>query len=154
MAATTNATLDGAPLLLLFDGRCGLCNRVVKFVLRRDRHDRFVFAPLQSRVAAEVLARDGRDARDLDTFCVVRDRGLPAETVLVKGRAALLVARTIGGAWAMTAVLGVLPTAVLDFVYDRVARNRARFFGRIDACLVPSDRDRAKFLTLAMDETG
>jgi predicted DCC family thiol-disulfide oxidoreductase YuxK len=144
--------LTGAPpLLLLFDGRCGLCNRVVQFVLRRDRHDRFVFAPLQSRVAAEILARHGRDSRKLDTFCVVRDRGLPTETVVVKGRAALLVARTIGGAWALTAPFGVLPTAALDFVYDRVARNRARFFGRTDACVVPSASDRAKFLADGMD---
>jgi predicted DCC family thiol-disulfide oxidoreductase YuxK len=144
--------LTGAPpLLLLFDGRCGLCNRIVQFVLSRDRRDRFVFAPLQSRVAAEILARHGRDSRALETFCVVRDRGLPAETVVVKGRAALLVARTIGGIWAATAVFGLLPAAVLDFVYDRVARNRARFFGRTDACLVPTERDRAKFLTLELD---
>jgi len=123
----------------------------VRFVLSRDRRDRFVFAPLQSRAAAEILARHGRDARALETFCVVRDRGLPTESVVVKGRAALLVARTIGGAWTLTVPFGVLPTSVLDFVYDRVARNRARFFGRTDACLVPSPRDRAKFLTLEME---
>ena len=147
--------MTGAPpLLLLFDGRCGLCSRLVKFVLRRDRHDRFVFAPLQSGVAAEILARHGRDAGRLETFCIVRDRDLAAETVVVKGRAALLVARTIGGIWATTAAFGVLPTAVLDFVYDRVARNRARFFGRTDACLVPSARDRAKFLSLELDAAG
>ena len=117
-------------------------------------HDRFVFAPLQSRIAADALARHGRDARDLDTFCIVRDRGLRAESVAVKGRAALLVLRTIGGAWAMTAAFGVLPTPVLDFVYDRVASNRVRFFGKTQTCLAPSQRDRAKFLALEVEETG
>lgn len=124
----------------------------MQFVLRRDRRDRFVFAPLQSRIAADLLARHGRDARTLDTFCIVRDRGLRAESVAVKGRAALLVLRTIGGAWAMTAAFGVLPTPVLDFVYDRVARNRVRIFGKTQSCLVPSERDRVKFLALELED--
>jgi predicted DCC family thiol-disulfide oxidoreductase YuxK len=86
-------------------------------------------------------------------MCVVRELGRPDESVVVKGRAALLVLRTIGGAWALTAVFGVLPTFVLDFVYDRIARNRLRFFGRVDACHVPSERDRAKFLATELDDS-
>ena len=135
-----------APVLLLFDGRCGLCNRLVRFVLRRDRHDRFVFAPLQSELATDLLARHGRDSRDLDTFCAVVRRGEPGERVLVKGRAGLFVLRRLGGLWPLTAVLGLLPTALLDVVYDWIARNRIRWFGATDACLVPAPRDRAKFL--------
>jgi predicted DCC family thiol-disulfide oxidoreductase YuxK len=142
--------MSGAALLL-FDGRCGLCNRLVKFVLRRDKRDRFVFAPLQSPLAAEILARHGRDARDLDTLCVVLDRGAPGERVLVKGRAALHVLARLGAAWPLLAALGrPLPTRLLDLLYDFVARRRIRWFGRTETCLVPTPAQRAKFLTTEM----
>jgi predicted DCC family thiol-disulfide oxidoreductase YuxK len=141
-----------AAALLLFDGRCGLCDRLVRFVLRRDRRDRFVFAPLQSRLAAEVLARHGRDARALDTFCLVLDRGGPSERVLVRSRAALAVARLLGAPWRALCVLGVLPTSWLDALYDFVARRRRRWFGTVDGCHVPSPRDRAKFLASDMED--
>lgn len=136
------------PSLLLFDGRCGLCNRLVQFVLARDAKDRFVFAPLQSPLAAEILARHGRDARDLDTFCLVDDRDEPAERVLVKGRAALVVLSRLPGGWPVLALfLATLPTPVLDFAYDQVAKRRIAWFGRTEACLVPAPGQRAKFVT-------
>lgn len=137
--------------LILFDGRCGLCDRVVRFVLRRDRGDRFVFAPLQSPLGIELMSRHGHDARRLDTFAAVQDHGLPTERVRVKGRAGILVLRQLGGIWSLAAVLGVLPTGLLDFVYDRIARNRFAWFGKVEACRVPTPAERAKFLTLEME---
>lgn len=135
--------------LLLFDGRCGLCNRLVKFVLKRDKKDRFVFAPLQSPIGGEILARHGRDARDLDTFCVVLERGTPNERVLVKGRAAAHVLSRLPAAWPVLAwIARPMPTRVLDFFYDFVAKRRIAWFGRTDGCLVPTPAQRAKFLSL------
>ena len=137
--------------LILFDGRCGLCDRVVRFVLRRDRHDRFVFAPLQSPLGIELMSRHGLDARRLDTFGAVQDHGGRAERVRVKGRAGIFLLRRLGGIWSLAAVLGVLPTRLLDGVYDRVARNRFAWFGKLEACRVPTPAERAKFLTLEME---
>ena len=69
----------------------------------------------------------------------------------MKGRAGLFVLRRLGGAWPLACVFSALPTRVLDFVYDWVARNRIRWFGRVETCLVPTPRDRAKFLTVDME---
>ena len=73
--------------LLLFDGVCGLCNRLVHFVLRRDRHDRFRFAALQSGLAREMLAPHGQDPGDLDTVWLITDCATPKERVHQRSRA-------------------------------------------------------------------
>ena len=132
--------------LVLYDGVCGLCNRLVQFILRRDRAGRFRFASLQSDLAADVLRRHGRDALDLDTVCVVRDHGGLGEAVLTKARAIIYVAGYLGWPWKLARALRVLPRALLDFGYDQIARRRYRWFGRYDACPLPTPATRAKFL--------
>lgn len=138
----------GGDFLVLYDGVCGLCNRSVQFILRRDRQNRFRYAPLQSRLAAEVLARHGQNPEDLNTFYLIVDPGGPKESALFKSRGILRALRELGGFWRVVSWLGILPTPILDWVYDRVAINRYRWFGRFDACPMPSPEDRAKFLDL------
>jgi predicted DCC family thiol-disulfide oxidoreductase YuxK len=135
-----------APYLVLYDGVCGLCNRVVGFVLARDAHDRFRFAPLQGAIAREILLRHGRDPQALDTLYLVLDVGRAGERLLWKARAALTILRCIGGVWSLTRPFAVLPTALLDAGYDFVARHRYGWFGEYDACPVPEPRHRSKFL--------
>jgi len=132
--------------LLLYDGVCGLCDRLVQFVLRHDRGDRFRFAALQSPLAASLLQGYGRDASDLDTVYVIARYGEPSAKLLSKGRAVLFVLAEIGGIWRLASVLRVLPRPLLDFGYDRIARRRYRWFGRYDACPLPTPATKAKFL--------
>jgi predicted DCC family thiol-disulfide oxidoreductase YuxK len=132
--------------LILYDGLCGLCNRLNQFVLRRDAADRFRFASLQGALATELLRRYGRDARDLDTVYVVKSYGQPDESVLSKGRAVLFALQTLGGVWRLAGVLRILPTRLLDLAYDQIARRRYRWFGRYDACPLPAPGVRDKFL--------
>jgi predicted DCC family thiol-disulfide oxidoreductase YuxK len=132
--------------LILYDGVCGLCSRMVQFVLRRDHAGHFRFASLQSAFAAELLARHGRVAGDLDTVYLVQNYGGPRESVLAKSRAVLGVARRLSFPWSLVGVLRVLPAAVLDRGYDQVARRRYRWFGRYDACPLPAPGARARFL--------
>ncbi len=132
--------------LLLYDGVCGLCSRLVQFVLRRDRRDRFRFAALQSPLAEAILTRHGRDPRDLDTVYVVVDHGTEAERVLWKGRAVAFVLTELGGLWAFAHVAKLVPTFVLDGLYTFVAKRRYGWFGKLDACPVPAPKDRVKFL--------
>lgn len=134
------------PYLILYDGVCGLCNRLNRFVLARDREDRFRFAPLQGRVAREVLAKHGKDPTDLDTFYLVADWRSPGERLLWRGRAALRVLRELGGIWGVARVFGLLPTVLLDLGYRIVARSRYRIFGRYDVCPIPRPEHLAKFL--------
>ena len=132
--------------LVLYDGVCGLCNRLVQFIVRRDRAQRYRYASLQSDLAAEVLRRHGRDSRDLDTVSVVINYGGPGETVLTKGRAIIEVAGHLGWPWKLARLARVLPRAFLDWGYDRIAKRRYRWFGRLDACPMPTPATRALFL--------
>lgn len=132
--------------LLLYDGVCGLCDRLTRFVLKRDRRDRFRFASLQGAPGRAWVARFGKDPDDLTTFYVVVGHDGPAPRLLARGRAGLFVLKELGGVWALSRVLSILPTRVLDWGYERVARNRYRWFGKLDACLVPSPEARSKFL--------
>lgn len=132
--------------LVLYDGVCGLCNRLNRFVLLRDRADRFRFAALQGDRARRALRRHGRDAASLDTFFVLARLGEPDETLLEKSRAILHVLESIGGIWSVARVLRILPRRVLDALYGFVANRRYLWFGRLDACPLPDARDRAKFL--------
>jgi predicted DCC family thiol-disulfide oxidoreductase YuxK len=132
--------------VILYDGVCGFCNAMNRFVIARDVQRRFRFASLQSRFAAALLARHGRDASALDTFFVVVDEGGPGERLLARSAAALHLLSRLGGPWRLSRLLGLLPARLLDAVYEGVARNRYRLFGRHEVCPVPRPEDRARFI--------
>jgi len=135
-------TVDAAGPILFYDGVCGLCDRLVQFVLRRDRAARFRFAALQSDVATQTLGHFGKNADDLDTVYVLDGDG----KLLSKSRAIFFVLRALGLPWSLVAVFRVLPAAVTDWFYDRVAHNRYRIWGKRDSCRLPSADERARFL--------
>jgi len=118
----------------------------VQFVLRHDRKDRFRFAALQSSLAANLLRGYGRDAGDLDTVYVIARYGESSATLLSKARAVLFMLGQLGGIWRLAPLLRVLPRPLLDFGYDQIAGRRYRWFGRYDACPVPTPATKAKFL--------
>jgi predicted DCC family thiol-disulfide oxidoreductase YuxK len=132
--------------LLLYDGVCGLCDRLVQFVLAHDPGGVFDFAPLQSATGRAAVAREGGDPDALTSFYVVRDYRTAQARSLVKARAALFVARALGFPWNAAALAGVLPTTVLDWGYDVVARSRYRVFGRFDQCVLPRPEQRKRFV--------
>ena len=131
--------------LVLYDGVCGLCNAATQFILARDRRGVFDFASLQSATGRQWLERFARDPDTLDTFAIVTNyRTTPA--IVDKSSAAFLAARELGAPWSWTTVFTVLPRAIRDRVYDIVARNRYRWFGRYDTCLIPTPDQRARFI--------
>ncbi|MGA8866473.1 MAG: DCC1-like thiol-disulfide oxidoreductase family protein [Candidatus Sulfotelmatobacter sp.] len=136
-----------SPPILLYDGVCGLCNRFVQFILRRDRHAIFRFAPLQGALAARILARHGADPGDLDTVYVVVNHELPQENLLVRSDAVLFVMKQLGGVWKIFGVLlRIVPRPLRDWKYRLVARYRYRIFGRYETCLLPGPGTRDRFL--------
>jgi len=133
--------------LILYDGVCGLCDRFVQLVLARDGADRFRFAPLQGRLAGELLGRYGRSAADLDTVYVVTDHGQHSESLLWRGRAIRFVLRRLDGAWGVLGrLLAVVPAAIIDRGYRFIAARRYRWFGRFESCRLPDAQQRARFL--------
>ena len=139
--------MAGANLIILYDGVCGLCNRLVQFLLKHDKDGRLRFASLQSEFAEKVLRRHGIDAKDLDTVNVVERYEQPGERVLQRSDAILRAGRELGGFWAMSSSIArVVPRALRDLVYGFVATNRYRVFGRYDTCMLPDPSQRSRFL--------
>jgi predicted DCC family thiol-disulfide oxidoreductase YuxK len=157
--------------ILLYDGVCGLCNRLVQFILRRDRAGRFRFASLQGALAGRILARNGADARDLDTVYVVVDYDQADERVLSRSDAVIFILRQLGAAelrsarpgqrpgpteaspnagsllWRLAGgALELVPRRLRDWGYGVVARWRYQIFGRYDACPLPTEETRSRFL--------
>ena len=132
--------------IVLYDGVCGLCNRLVQFLLKHDTHDRFRFASLQSEFANNVLRHHGADPHDLDTVYVVKDYGQPVQSLLARSDAVLYMLAQLGGVWKLAGVGRGLPKAFRDAIYKVVARNRYRVFGKYESCMLPEPKHRAKFL--------
>jgi len=132
--------------IVLYDGVCGLCNHLVQFILKRDGHDRFRFASLQSDFTREVLTRHGVDPNDLDTVYVIRRHAQPGESLLARSDAILYMLQQLGGVWKLMSVGKILPRVVRDAVYKIVARNRYRVFGKHESCMLPEPQHRAKFV--------
>ena len=132
--------------IVLYDGVCGLCNRLVQFLLRHDYRDRFRFASLQSEFAQALMTRHGVDPHDLDTVYVVKNHQLSDETLLARSDAILHMLTQLGGIWSLAGVGRVLPRGLRDAVYKIVARNRYRVFGKHESCMLPEPKHRAKFL--------
>ena len=134
--------------VILYDGVCGLCNRLNRFVLARDPRGVFGFATLQSRFAREFLMRHQRDPSDLDTLYLIAHYGTEWQAIHAKSRAVLFILKELGGPWGMAALLGVLPAFLLNAVYGLVARLRYRIFGRYDSCPLPPPEWRDRFIDI------
>jgi predicted DCC family thiol-disulfide oxidoreductase YuxK len=132
--------------LVLYDGVCGLCSRVVQFLLEHDRRAVFSFATLQGPAGRSMVARWGGNPDALTSFFVCADYGTPEARVFTRSDAALFVARQLGWPWKGLAVGRVVPKSLRDAVYDLVARVRYRVFGRYDQCLVPRPEHRSRFV--------
>ncbi|MSU63189.1 MAG: DUF393 domain-containing protein [Pedosphaera sp.] len=128
--------------VIVFDGVCNLCNGWVRFVVRRDSRKIFRFATLQSEAGRQLSKRCGFNSSGLFTSMLLFDD----ERHFTKSDAALRVLHRLGGIWRMLSLLLVIPRSLRDPVYDFIARNRYRLFGRSDACLIPTGSLLERFL--------
>jgi predicted DCC family thiol-disulfide oxidoreductase YuxK len=132
--------------LVLYDGVCGLCDRLLQFLLEHDRRAVFSFASLQSDVGRAMVERFGADPNELTSFHVLANYRTNHGQMFSRSRAALFVAGQLGWPWKAAILARVLPTAFLDRAYDLVARNRYRLFGRVEQCLTPRPELRGRFV--------
>lgn len=131
--------------IIFFDGICGLCNHSVLFILKRDKHNRFVYSPLQSPYALELLPKHGGNPQELNTIYVIKDADSNAPVLLEKSAAACYIFSELGGLWSIIGYGRFLPRFVRDFVYDCVAKTRYRFFGKKEVCMLPEPGWADKF---------
>ena len=140
---------DGPPVedllrgkkVVMFDGECVLCSGFARFVLRFDRKARFRLASMQSVVGQRILAHLGLPLSDWDSNLVIED-GTP----YFKSTAYIRIMTGLGAPWSWIAIGRIVPQPIRDWLYDRIARNRYRLFGRHASCMVPTPDIADRFL--------
>lgn len=138
----TSNTEQGASPVLLFDGVCNLCNASVQWVLLRDHKGKFKFAALQSEFGRMALEKHGLDQQDFDTVVLVED-----ERIWLRSDVPLQIAKRLGGAWSLLYVFSLVPRFLRDAVYNWIARNRYRWFGRREVCMMPRPEWKHRFIS-------
>jgi len=133
-------TADNHPILL-FDGVCNLCNGVIKFAIKRDRNAHLHFASLQSEPAKVLMRQHGLDENQLKTFILIENG--KAHT---RSTAALRLARHFTGLWPMLYIFIIIPKPIRDAVYNFISKNRYRWFGKEESCMIPTPDISARFL--------
>jgi predicted DCC family thiol-disulfide oxidoreductase YuxK len=126
--------------IILFDGVCNLCSASVQFIIRRDKKGKFRFASLQSAFAKKMISASQLED-SLQTIIYYKNN-----KAYVRSDAALEVCKELDGLWPLLYVLKIIPRLIRDGVYDFIARNRYRWFGKKDACWLPSPDLSARFV--------
>jgi predicted DCC family thiol-disulfide oxidoreductase YuxK len=127
--------------IILFDGVCNLCNGAVNFVIKRDKKSVFKFAAIQSEEAKNLMMEGDFQSEDLKTFILLLN-----ERFYTKSTAALKVCRYLSGLWPMLYWFMIIPKFIRDFIYNIISRNRYKWFGRKESCMIPTPEFQSKFL--------
>tara|TARA_R100000935_G_C2826161_1_gene162409 strand:- start:440 stop:859 length:420 start_codon:yes stop_codon:yes gene_type:complete len=128
--------------IILFDGVCNLCNNAINFIIEHDKEDVFRFASLQSELGRKMVSERGIDPEVLDSIILIE----PGVVYYEKSTAALKIAKDLSGGYSLLRVFLYLPESLRDGVYNFVAANRYKWFGKKDSCMIPTPELKAKFL--------
>lgn len=141
MNDSDNAEQQRGSAIILYDGVCKLCNGVVQFVLKFDRNKIFRFAALQSEVGQKLLREAGVEPGGMESIVLIEQ-----DRASMRSTAALRIARRLPMPWSCLYALVLVPQRLRDALYSAVARNRYRWFGRSESCMLPSAEVRQRFL--------
>jgi len=127
--------------VVLFDGVCNLCNSAVQFIIKHDKKKVFRFASLQSPVGQKLLQQYDLPTDELNSFILVENN-----KVYDRSTGALRVVKKLGGLWPLLYGLIIVPKFIRDPVYNWVGRNRYKWFGKKEECMIPTPELKARFL--------
>lgn len=119
--------------IILFDGVCNFCNFWINFILKRDKTDKFRFAPLQSSVGLELQKKFSLDVNNIDTVVLITENRFYTEST-----AALLIAEQLNGVIKLLFPPIIIPKPIRDFIYNIIAKNRYKLFGKREFCRIPT----------------
>jgi predicted DCC family thiol-disulfide oxidoreductase YuxK len=128
--------------IILFDGVCNLCNSAVQFIIKHDKDDVFRFVALQSELGREILEYIGIDSINTDSIVLYE----PDVAYYYKSDAALQIAKSLGGLFSIGLIFKIIPTGIRNQLYDYIARNRYKWYGKKKSCMLPTPELKAKFL--------
>ncbi|EKN70057.1 hypothetical protein BABA_06761 [Neobacillus bataviensis LMG 21833] len=126
--------------IILFDGECNLCDSSVQFIIKRDPVGKFKFASLQSAIGQELLKKHGHKTT-ISSFVLIENG-----KAYVKSGAAIRISKQLYGLWKVPTVFLVIPPFIRDNLYDVIAKNRYKWFGKKDSCLLPTPEWKDRFL--------
>ena len=128
--------------LILFDGVCNLCNSSVQYVIKHDKKNKFMFAALQSDTGLEIIKKHNIDTAKTDSILLYT----PEKGVTSKSTAALQIAYHLGFPQHLLSLFLIIPTVIRNWVYDYIAKNRYKWFGKKESCWIPTPELKSKFL--------
>lgn len=132
---------DNYKRIILFDGICNLCNASVNFIIKNDEKKFFVFASLQSDVAKEILLQFSTKKLNLDSIIYIENGAL-----YEKSTAALKIAKQLRFPWPIFYLFIIIPPFLRDKIYNLIAKNRYKWFGKKDSCMIPTPDLKSLFL--------
>jgi predicted DCC family thiol-disulfide oxidoreductase YuxK len=127
--------------IVLFDGVCNFCNSSVNFIIRKDTQDHFRFLPLQSEKGKSIVSRFKLDPENLQTVILLENG-----KIYTRSTAALRIVKRLHGGWKLMYGFVIVPPVVRDFFYDLIAKNRYKWWGKRESCMVPTPGVKKKFL--------
>jgi predicted DCC family thiol-disulfide oxidoreductase YuxK len=127
--------------VVLFDGVCNLCNRVVQFIIKRDKKKKFLFASLQGNTGEQVLKKFNMPANDLNSFILLED-----DKIYTRSTAALRMLKRLGGGWKLFYGFIIVPRFIRNAVYNWIAKNRYKWYGKREECMIPTPELKERFL--------
>lgn len=127
--------------IILFDGVCNLCNSSVDFIVRRDKRGIFKFASLQSELGQAILKENHLPADDFQSVLLVQNG-----KIYQKSMAALMIARQLSGLWFLMYGFVIIPAFLRNWIYNLIAQNRYKLFGKKESCRMPTLEERSRFL--------
>ena len=128
--------------IILFDGVCNLCDSAVQFVIKHDRNDVFRFVALQSELGQEILKHIGINPINIDSVILYE----PGIAYYYKSSAAIEIAKSLGGFWHFGTVFKIIPAGIRNQLYDYIAKNRYKWYGKKETCWIPTEELKSKFL--------
>ena len=127
--------------IILFDGVCNLCNSSINFVIRNDKKGIFKFAPLQSNFGKKALKKYNINTKDTDSIILVDE-----DKCYIKSSAALQIAKYLSGAYPLLFGFMIVPKFMRNWVYDYIAENRYKWYGKTESCMIPTPELKDRFI--------
>jgi hypothetical protein len=127
--------------LVMFDGVCNFCNSSINFIIRNDKTDHFRFLTLQSERGQKIIKQYNLDPENLQTVILLENG-----RIYTRSTAALRIARKLKGGWKIFYGFIIVPAVLRDFFYNIVAKNRYKWWGKKESCMIPTPEVRKKFL--------
>jgi predicted DCC family thiol-disulfide oxidoreductase YuxK len=133
--------MSTAEQIILFDGVCNFCNGSVNFLIKRDPNGIFKFAPLQSEIGQQLITKNNITG-EIDSIILVKEN-----IVYIKSDALIEIIKELKWYWKMLIIVKIIPKKFRDLLYDLIANNRYKWFGKRDSCMIPDENVKSRFIS-------